>query len=519
MNAHLTVITLGVDDLDAAVRFYRDGLGFATDGVVGEQFAHGAVAFFALQSGLKLALWPRASIAFDAQVPLGARCATEVTLGHNVGSRQEVDAVIALAAAAGAQVQVAPHETFWGGYAGYFRDLDGHLWEVVWNPAWTPTAGRASQPGATGATRDVETLVVTAGRPGGLGEPLNTPLVVASNYRLGEGAAYAREDGTPTWHALEAVVGALEAGESVAFASGMAAIAAIFDQLAPGATVVLPSDVYQGVVALAEAEARRGALTLRVLPLSDTDAWCAAAATADLIWIESPSNPLLIVADVRAICAAPRKPGALVVVDNTFATPLNQRPLDLGAHLSVQSATKFIGGHSDLLLGVVSTQDAALARSLRAVRGLRGATPGALEAFLATRGVRTLALRLARAQASAQTLAERLARHPGVARVHYPGLTSHPTHAIAKDQLGGFGAVLSFELRGGAAVADVVCRRVRIIQHATSLGSVESTVERRAAIEGQGHLPPGLLRLSVGVEAVEDLWRDLVAALDEAGAN
>ncbi|MEJ2383971.1 MAG: PLP-dependent transferase, partial [Xanthomonadales bacterium] len=211
--------------------------------------------------------------------------------------------------------------------------------------------------------------------------------------------------------------------------------------------------------------------------------------------------------------------GAWLVVDNTFATPLNQRPLALGADISLHSATKFIGGHSDLLCGVTVARDAAVAQRLRRVRSLRGATPGTLEAFLAVRGARTLALRLAAAQDSAARLADWLARHPAVAQVRYPGLKAHPTHTIAQAQLDGFGTIVSFDVRGGAAAADAVCARLRLIRHATSLGSVESTIERRAAYAGQEHLPPGLLRLSVGIESCADLVADLEQALAPVGGH
>ncbi len=360
--------------------------------------------------------------------------------------------------------------------------------------------------------------LVVGGRPQGPGAPLNTPLVPASNFLLGAGRAYARDDGTPTWEALEELLGGLEGGEAVAFASGMAAVAAVFELLPLGARVVLPQDCYPGVVGLAERWAGLGRIALVRLPNEDTPAWVQAAREADLLWLESPSNPLLIVADLEAILSAPRKPGAILAVDNTFATPLNQRPLELGATLSIQSATKLIGGHSDLLLGVVTARDPGLVQALRRIRELMGAVPGALEAFLALRGARTLALRLERAQANAQALAERLQAHPLVARVYYPGLPTHPTHALARRLLGGFGTVLSFELRGGAELADALCRRVRLIRHATSLGGVESTLERRSALPGQEHLPPGFIRLSVGIEDPEDLWADLEAALSFDGS-
>jgi cystathionine gamma-synthase len=361
-----------------------------------------------------------------------------------------------------------------------------------------------------------ESWLVSAGRDSEPGAPLNVPLVPASNFILGAGRAYSRDDGTPTWEALEKVVGGLESGKAVAFASGMAAIAAVFDQLPVGAVVVLPDDCYQGVAGLASAGADRGRWSVQRLAVEDTAGWIRACGVADLIWLESPSNPLLAVADLEAICAAPRKSGAIVAVDSTFATPLNQQPLLFGASVSLQSATKFIGGHSDLLAGVATTSDDALWHRLLHSRELTGATPGALEAFLAVRGARTLAIRLERAQRTALMLAERLEKHPQVTRVRHPGLPSHPTHATARRVLKGFGTIISFDLRGGADSADRVCSKVRLIRHATSLGAVESTMERRAAVPGQEHLPPSLLRLSVGIEDAEDLWTDLESAIGVA---
>lgn len=363
-----------------------------------------------------------------------------------------------------------------------------------------------------------DSWLVAAGRGTDPEGPLNVPLVAASTFRLGGPRGYARGDGTPGWEALEEIVGGLEGGEAVAFASGMAAVAAVFDQLPPGAAVVLPDDCYQGVAGLAAAGQAKGRWSVEALPGDDTAAWVAACAHADLVWLESPSNPLLTVADLQAICAAPRKPGAILAIDNTFATPLNQQPLAMGATVSVQSATKFIGGHSDLLAGIASTRDPAVREALDRARTLTGATPGALEAFLAVRGVRTMALRLERAQRTAGILAARLEAHPEVTRTRYPGLASHPTHAVAARQLRGFGSLISFDVRGGAEAADAVCRRVRLIQHATSLGAVESTMERRARTPGQEHIPPSLLRLSVGIEDPEDLWADLDRALRATGS-
>jgi cystathionine gamma-synthase len=359
-----------------------------------------------------------------------------------------------------------------------------------------------------------ETWAVMAGRgAAGAGVPLNVPPVLASNFELGSGRAYSRDHATPTWEAFEELLGGLDGGEAVAFASGMGAVAAIFDQLPVGATVALGDDCYQGVVSLAAAGAAHGRWRVVRVGVEDTSGWLELAADADLLWLESPSNPLLAVADLPAVCAARRKPDAWMVVDSTLATPLVQRPLELGADLVMHSATKYLGGHSDLLLGAVVAASAERAHRLRERRELAGATPGALEAYLAVRGMRTLPLRLQRASASAAELAERLARHAAVAVVRYPGRPDHPTHATARSFMAGFGAMVSFDVEGGAERADAVCRSLRIIRHATSLGGVESSIERRAAVPGQAHLPPGLLRLSVGCEHQADLWRDLEQAL------
>ncbi len=374
------------------------------------------------------------------------------------------------------------------------------------------TSKNSAEHGA-GDPGSVESWLVSAGRDRRPGSPLNVPPWPASNFVLGEHRAYSRGDGTPGWEALEEIVGGLEGGSAVCFASGMAGIAAVFDQLLTGSVVALADDCYQGIAGLAKAGETRGRWTVRRVAVADTAGWIQMCGVADLIWLESPSNPLLTVADLDAICAAPRKRGAILAVDNTFATPLNQRPLALGADVAVHSVTKFIGGHSDLLAGVVAVRDANLLAALRQARELAGATPGTLETFLAVRGARTLALRLERAQRNAMTLAERLARHPDVTLTRYPGLPSHPTHEAARRQLKGFGTMISFDVRGDAGAADGVCARLQLIQHATSLGAVESTIERRAGVHGQEHLPATLLRLSVGIEAVEDLWSDLDRAL------
>jgi len=341
-----------------------------------------------------------------------------------------------------------------------------------------------------------ETWAIVGGRPGNVpGAPLNTPLVPASNFVLGTERLYSRTEATETWEAFEAVLGGLEGGEAIAFSSGMAACAAVLGQLPTGAHLVLGDDCYQGVAGIAEAGARDHGWRVERLPAADSR-WIEKASEADLLWLESPTNPLLDVADVAAICAAPRRAGTRVVVDNTFATPLLQRPLQLGADIVIHSATKFIGGHSDLLMGAAVAADPEQREKLRAARGLYGATPGTLECFLALRGMRTLPVRLRAASASAEELARRLAEHPAVHRVRYPG----------------FGAVVSFEL-ADAPTVDRACSATKIIWNATSLGGVETTMERRSVHPGQEHIPDGLIRMSVGCEDVGDLWADLDQAL------
>jgi cystathionine gamma-synthase len=341
-----------------------------------------------------------------------------------------------------------------------------------------------------------ETWVIVAGRPEAVpGATLNTPVVAASTYVLGGDRVYSRNEATDGWESFEAMLGGLEGGEAVAFSSGMAACAAVLGRLPTGAHLVIGEDCYQAVAGIAAAGVAAYQWRVERLPASDPR-WLQRASEADLLWLESPSNPLLEVADLAAICAAPRADRTRVVVDNTFATPLLQRPLELGADIVVHSATKLIGGHSDLLLGAAVTTSPVELEQLRTARSLNGATPGMLECFLALRGSRTLALRLRHAQASAGQLATRLAEHPAVSRVRYPG----------------FGTIVSFEL-ADAAAADRACRAARIIRHATSLGGVETCMERRGAHPGQEHIPPGLIRLSAGCEDLDDLWHDLDAAL------
>lgn len=358
-------------------------------------------------------------------------------------------------------------------------------------------------------------VVVDAGRPERRPDsPLNVPLSLSSTFHAGGDRAYLRE-GSPTTDAFEAVVGALDGGVATSFASGAAALAAVLDGLPAGAVVVAPSSMYWGSIDLLRVNEALGRLSVRMVDIADTDAVLAALPGADLVWIETPTNPLMVVADVPAICAAARAVGASSCVDATFATPLRQRPLEQGADVVMHSATKYLAGHSDVLMGVLVTADAERGAALRAQRSRTGAMPGALESFLALRGVRTLDVRLRRQEDNAGELAARLAAHAAVERVRYPGLLGDPGYDRARRLMDGPGAVLAFELTGGADAAERLCDRVELITHATSLGGVESLLERRGKYPGEQSIgtPAGLLRFSVGIEDVDDLWADLTQAL------
>lgn len=358
-----------------------------------------------------------------------------------------------------------------------------------------------------------ETWLIAAGRSRVEGEPLNVPAVFASNFFLPSDRVYSRAEGTATTDALEELLGGLEGGRALAFASGMAAVSAVFHRLPVGSRIAVPDDPYHGVAGIvAEGEAH-GRWTVDWLDQADTASWIDALQVCDLVWLESPENPLITVADLPAICGAPRPPTTLVGVDSTFATPLNQQPLDYGADVVMHSATKFIGGHSDLLAGALMVRRDDLFDEFYQRRLLYGATIGGMEAFLTIRGARTLGLRLEKAQANAMELAERLEAHPAITRVRYPGLASHGTHEAAKRFMTGFGAMLSFETDGDAARCDAMLGRLELVNHATSLGGVETTVERRASIAGQERIPQTLVRMSVGCENVGDLWADLTHAL------
>lgn len=360
-------------------------------------------------------------------------------------------------------------------------------------------------------------IAVRAGRGAGRpGDPLNVPPVPASAFHAGGAIDYARED-NPTWQAFEEALGALERGRAVAYASGIAAVEAVMRLCPLGGVVVAPQDAYSGTRRLLGHLARQGRVGVRLVDITDTEQTLAASDGAALLLIESPTNPMLGVADVPVLVDGARGLGVRVAVDNTFPTPMLARPLDAGADLVIHSVTKFLAGHSDLVLGAVVARDPDVGAWLADERTSFGAVPGPFETWLALRGMRTLALRVERGQENALTLAHRLEADPRVVRVRYPGLPTDPWHARARTQFDGPGAMLSFELPD-ADRADRFCGAVRLAVHATSLGGVETMLERRARQWGEEAVPEGLIRVSVGCEDVEDLWADFAAALAEAAA-
>ncbi|RMI03421.1 trans-sulfuration enzyme family protein [Cellulomonas triticagri] len=374
-----------------------------------------------------------------------------------------------------------------------------------------------------------ETVAVTSGRPArAQGAPVNSPVVLSSTYvsqgepQPGE-MMYARAD-TETWGPFEQTLGALEGSvhPALVLGSGMAAIAAALSLVPHGGRLVLPRHAYQVTLGYARDLAGRSDVEVAQVDIADTDAVVAALDPAasptgratSMLWVESPTNPMLEVADLPALIAAAHAVGALVGVDNTFATPLVQRPLAFGADVVVHSVTKYLAGHSDVVLGAVLTDDPALRERLHTYRTVHGAIAGPFEVYLALRGVRTLALRVERAQANALELARRLAEHPGVVEVRHPGLPEDPGHARATAQMDGYGSIIGLRPAGGAAGADAVVAALRLWVPATSLGGVESSIERRRRFATESPtVPEDLLRLSVGIESVEDLWADLDAAL------
>jgi len=350
-----------------------------------------------------------------------------------------------------------------------------------------------------------ETIAVIAGRPARApGAPLNVPMTPASTFHAGGDLGYGR-DGNPGWQAFEQALGDLEHGHCVTFASGLAAVSAVLDELPVGARVIGQKAPYYGVAELLRERASRGLLAYEPHDALTVDGLAPTIQGLALLWIESPTNPMLDVVDLPAVIALAKQAGAWVIVDNTFASPMGQNPIDDGADLVMHSGTKIIGGHSDVMLGAIVAADPRFQRRLIERRHNTGSIPGVLESYLALRGLRTLPTRYARAQATARDLAERLAAHPGVGRVRYPGK----------------GTMISFETTGSGDDAEAVCAACRLVVHATSLGAAETTMERRAryANERAVGTPETLIRLSVGLEHVDDLWQDLDQALAHAVAT
>jgi len=360
-----------------------------------------------------------------------------------------------------------------------------------------------------------ETLAVTAGRPAHQPDAsLNPAIQLTSTFVAGGPLAYGRY-GNEAWSALEEAIGALEGGRTLAFSSGMAAISAVFNMLPIGAVVTASNQGYSGTMSLLKQSHESGRLEVRFVDAANTKEVLEAIPGSQLLWLESPTNPNLEVADLPGLIKAAKSAGIGVAVDNTFATPLNQNPLAMGADIVMNSVTKFLSGHSDVLMGSLSTKDEALFTRLEGQRKLGGAIPGPVEAWLALRGIRTFAVRVQRGSDSALELAKRLSTHPKVSRVRYPGLPTDPQHERAKSFMRGFGAVLSFEIKGGVGEAERVCESSKLITHATSLGGVETLWERRRRWPAESaEVSESLIRLSVGLEDVDDLWSDIEQALN-----
>ncbi|MEE2522406.1 aminotransferase class I/II-fold pyridoxal phosphate-dependent enzyme [Pseudarthrobacter sp. J75] len=375
-----------------------------------------------------------------------------------------------------------------------------------------------------------ETVVVAAGRPAReRDQPVNPPIVLSSTY-FGTGPLADGERGygryaNPSWGPFEEALGQLEGATlpGLLYASGLAAVSSALTLIPAGGVLVMPSHSYAGSLVMATELAEKGFLELRTVDISDTDAVRAelapeAGRPASMLWLESPTNPMLGIADIRALTAAAHDVGAIVVTDNTFSTPLVQQPLSLGSDVVLHSVTKYLAGHSDVVLGALVTSNPDIRAALLHNRIIHGAIAGPFEAWLALRGLRTLALRIERSQASAAVLAERLSTHPLVESIRYPGLPSDPGHERATAQMRGFGSVLCIQVApaaglDGAAAADRLVQELKLWLPATSLGGVESLIERRRRHLAEPlSVPENLVRLSVGIENVQDLWADLEQA-------
>jgi cystathionine gamma-synthase len=387
-----------------------------------------------------------------------------------------------------------------------------------------------------------ETLAIHAGQePDPLTGAVVPPIHQVSTYKQDgvggtrDGYEYSRTD-NPTRAALEECLAALEGAEAgtagtagaaaparaFAFASGMAAEDCLLRVACrPGDRVLIPTDAYGGTYRLFAKVLSGWGVGYEPVPTQDIAAveQALAATRARVIWAETPTNPLLNIADIRALAEAAHAHGALLVVDNTFASPYLQRPLELGADVVVHSTTKYLGGHSDVVGGAVITASAELADKIAFTRNATGAVPGPFDCWLTLRGIKTLAVRMDRHCDNAQRIAEMLAAHPAVTRVCYPGLPAHPGHEVAKRQMRGFGGMVSFQVRGGEAQAVGICARTRLFTLGESLGGVESLIEHPARMTHASasgsplEVPADLVRLSAGIEDVTDLIADLEQAL------
>jgi cystathionine gamma-synthase len=375
-----------------------------------------------------------------------------------------------------------------------------------------------------------ETLAIHAGQePDPLTGAVVPPIYQVSTYKQ-DGVGGLRSGGyeysrtaNPTRTALEECLTALEGGTgALAFASGMAAEDCLLRTVcSPGDHVIIPDDAYGGTFRLFSRVYEQWGVSHTPVRISDLAAVrdALAARHARVIWVETPTNPLLGIADISALAALAREAGALLVVDNTFASPYLQRPIALGADVVVHSTTKYLGGHSDVVGGALVVADAGLGERLAFQQNATGGIAGAFDAWLTLRGIRTLAVRMDRHGANAARIAEMLAAHPAVGQVLYPGLASHPGHELAAKQMRGFGGMVSFRVRAGAQEAAAVCARTRLFTLAESLGGVESLIElpdrmTHASAAGSAlAVPDDLVRLSVGIENADDLVEDLRHAL------
>src|SRR5882762_5994310 len=380
----------------------------------------------------------------------------------------------------------------------------------------------------------LDTLAIHAGQePDPTSGAVMMPIVLSSTFAQNgpgrhKGYEYSRS-GNPTRRALESCLAALEGGEhGFAFGSGCGATATLLHTLVPGDHIVSGDDVYGGTFRLFDKVMRPMGVEATFVDMTDPDRVRASLRpNTRMIWLETPSNPLLKIFDIAAIVAVGQKAGVAVAVDNTFATPVLQRPLELGATAVVHSTTKYINGHSDVVGGVVVTSDASLAERLRFLQNAIGAVPSPFDCYLVLRGVKTLPVRMRQHVAGAQSLAERLVKHPFVRRVYYPGLSTDPGYALAKRQMKAPGGMISFELDGGMGHVRAFLERLSIFACAESLGGVESLAEHPASmthasipaeIRAKIGISDGLIRLSVGLETEEDLWADLETALAAATA-